>query len=155
MTWRYTTLPDCSRVWRWYATVGAPEPVLAAVACVRAAAVVAALALPQITEHTRAGWHPMAGSAIPASRVVRGSQSELVPTERYVAPSAYLAAGGSPALYSSIPAWTPSTFPGLHTDNPAALSFAPSTPIPEPGAGWLLLVPVLAVIAARLMRQRV
>ena len=151
MTWRYTTLPDCTRLWQWYANVGAPEPVQTAAACVRAAAIVGALALPQITEHTRAGnLPPVTGSAIPASRVVRGSPSELVPTDWSAA--SLRAAGESPALYSDIPQWTPATLPGMRTDNAVALSFAPvpPTPVPEPTAWLLLAVPVLLVVGVRL-----
>lgn len=149
MTWRYTTLPDCTRLWQWYASVGAPEPIQTAVACVRAAAIVGALALPQITEHTRAGMiPPVTGSAIPASRVVRGSQIGIGPTDVVLIPLA--AAGGSPAPYSDIPAWTPATLPGLRTDNSVALSFAPAPlDVPEPSAWLLLAVPVLVVAAVR------
>ena len=150
---RFRTDPiTCVREWFFVWTNYGPEPIQTAAACLRAAAIVGALALPQITEHTRAGSLPVVtGSAIPASRVVRGSQSELVPTEGYVGPNAYLAAGGSPTPYSSIPAWTPATLPGLRTDNPVALSFAPAPlDVPEPSAWLLLAVPVLIVAAVRL-----
>ena len=149
--WRYTTLADCTRLWHWYANVGAPEPVQTAVACVRAAAILGALALPQITEHTRAGNPPpVTGSAIPASRVVRGSQIGIGPTDWSVA--SLRAAGESPALYLDIPQWTPATMPGLRTDNAVALSFAPMppTPVPEPAAWLMLAVPVLLVVGVRL-----
>ena len=137
MTWRYTTLPDCTRLWQWYANVGAPEPVQTAVACVRAAAILGALALPQTRPIAPASSIPV--TSLPYANGLYD-----------VAPSWAGYHDDMPLVRDSI--WTaPATMPGLRTDNAVALSFAPAPlDVPEPAAWLLLAVPVLLVVGVRL-----
>ena len=168
--YRYTTI-NCVRVWRWYANVGAPQPVQALAACTRALAVVGGLAVPYVAavpfgavpsyseyapgygayETTGSGLTPP-GTALPGPGVlpVEGAR---------VGTGAGNATGGLPGPGAGGGASPPITY-ALPSDVPAGLLIptpsvdVPAQPVAEPSALLAVATGLVVVWLVGMRRTR-